>query len=231
MRTLAALIALTALMLLAACAAPRQQPPASTPPSPDRPENAAVASGTITDASGRPVASARVTAWAADAACRAAGTPVSHVSGADGTYQLRVAHGVGPEFDGCIIIEAAAGGSVVRAQRPVHYASDAAGRNGARVDLMLPQPPLLTRNEADRLIDVLRRAIQLEQDAIDELKHYIPDAPTALTPIAQHTRGIASVRLVSEGDRRFVYELVGRRPERNVQITIAQDVLTRIELP
>ncbi len=153
-----------------------------------------------------------------------------HVSGADGRYQLRVASSVGPEFDACIIVEAAAGGSVVRAQQLVHYASDAAGRNVATMNLMLPAAPVLTRTEADRLIQLLQNAMQ-NHDAVDELKLYIPQGQPALAPIAQYTRGIASVRLLSEGNRRFVYELTGRRAGRTIEVTVWQDALTHIDLP
>lgn len=223
------------LLLLAACAVPQAQhdrpTPANTPPPPHRPENAAVATGIVTDASGTPVPFARVSAWAADPACNPNGRPVVHVSGADGAYQLRVESGVGPEFDACIIAEAAAGGSMVRGQRAVHYASDAAGGNVARIDLSLPQPPYLTRGEADRLIELLRSAMQLDYEAVEELKLYVPGGSAALAPMSRYTRGIESVRLVSEGDRHFVYELQGRRPERSVRVTIRQDTLTRIELP
>lgn len=223
---------LLALLLITACAAqqPQREPAATTPPPPLRPENAAVATGIVTDGSGRPVPFARVAAWAADPACRTIGRPVVHVSGADGRYELRVPSSVGPEFEACIVAEAAANGSTVRVQQPVHYASDAAGRNAARIDLVLPQPPLLTRAEADRLIALLGAAMRGEQDAVEELKLYVPDL-SMLSSLARYTRGIDSVRMVSEGDRRFVYELKGRRPERNVQVTVAQDTLTRIELP
>jgi hypothetical protein len=225
---------LVALIFLAACATPQTQvsqpAAANTPPPPIRPENAAVASGIVTDSSGRPVASARVSAWAADASCNPIGRPEVHVSGADGRYQLRVASSVGPEFDACIIVEAAAGGSVVRAQQLVHYASDAAGRNVATMNLMLPAAPVLTRTEADRLIQLLQNAMQ-NHDAVDELKLYIPQGQPALAPIAQYTRGIASVRLLSEGNRRFVYELTGRRAGRTIEVTVWQDALTHIDLP
>ncbi|HEX8254731.1 MAG TPA: hypothetical protein VF846_16425 [Thermoanaerobaculia bacterium] len=220
------------LVLLAGCAAqPGTTPPANTPPPPIRPENAAVATGVVTDASGRPVAAARVTAWAADGACQPVGNPVSHITGADGRYQLRVEAGVGPQFDGCVVVRAAAGGSTARAQQQVHYAPASAGGNSATINLLLPQPPFLTRAEADRLIETLRAAMQGDEAARSELALYINDMPNALTPISRYTRGIESFRLVSEGDRRFVYQLTGRRPERNVEVTISQDVLTRIELP
>jgi len=226
MRTLAALL------LLAGCA---MQPatsttpaPAHTPPPPDRPENAAVATGVVTDASGRPVANARVRAFAADAACNTVGFPQQHVSGANGTYQLRVASSVGPQYDACIVVEAAAAGATVRAQSPVHYAPDSAGGNVATINLQLPPSTLLTRAEADRLIDVIGRAMRHEQDAIEELRLYgNPD----VNPISRYTRGIDSVRLVSEGDRRFTYELTGRRPGRTIQVTIWQDAVTHIDLP
>jgi hypothetical protein len=229
MRTLAALL------LLAGCATQRATtitpPPAHTPPMPIRPENAAVATGIVTDASGRPVANARVRAWAADAACNPIGRPEQHVSGENGSYELRVASGVGPQFDACVVAEASAAGATVRAQQPVHYAPDTAGGNVARIDLQFPPATLLTRAEADRLIDMVRRAIHGDNDAIEEMKLYLPQGNPALTPVSRYIRGVDAVNLVSEGDRRFTYELTGRRPGRSVQITIWQDALTHIDLP
>jgi hypothetical protein len=223
---------LTLLLLLAACApAAHQQTPAAAPALPPRPENAAVAIGTVRDAAGAPVPFARLTGWAADAACQPVGDAVSSVAGPDGSYQLRVERGVGPQFDACIVVEASAGGSRVRTQSTVRYAPDAARNNGVRVDLMLPQPPLLTRAEADRLAEIVRAAVSLDNDALAELQLYVPNAREALTPIARYTRGIESARLVTEGNRHYVYELIARRPERNVRLTIRQDTLTRIELP
>lgn len=223
---------LTLLLLLAACApAVQQQTGATAPALPSRPENAAVAIGTVRDAAGTPVPFARVSAWAADPACQPLGQAVSHVAGADGSYQLRVERGVGPQFDACIVVEASAGGSSVRAQNAVRYAPATGGNNGVRVDLMLPQPAILTRAEADRLAEIVRAAVSLDQDALRELQLYVPHAQEALTPIARYTRGIESVRLVTAGDRHYVYDLIARRPERNVRITIRQDTLTRLELP
>lgn len=202
--------------------------PAGAAPMPVRPENAAVATGVVTDASGRPVANARVRVWAADAACNTIGHPEQHVSGENGSYQLRVASGVGPQFDACIVVEAAAAGAIVRAQSPVHYAPDAAGGNVAQMNVQLPPATLLTRAEADRLIDVIGRAMRGEQDAVEELRLY---GNPSLAAISQYTRGIDSVRLVSEADRRFTYELTGRRPGRVIQITVWQDAITHIDLP
>jgi hypothetical protein len=212
-----------ALLLLAGCtAATSTPPPANTPPPPIRPVNAVDINGTVTDAEGRPVPSARVTVAECDGR-----NSVAHVSGADGTYQLRVERGVGPQSDGCVAVEAAAGGATVRVQREARFALGSA----IHVDLRLPQAQFLQRLDADRLMDLLRRGMQHEADAVAELKLYIPDAPTALTPISRYTRGIESFRVVEEGDRRFVYELKGRRAGRVVRVTVRQDVLTRIELP
>lgn len=211
------------LLLLAGCtAAPSTPPPASTPPPPIRPENAVDVSGIVTDAAGVPVPSARISASQCDGSNR-----VAHVTGADGSYELQVEGGVGPQFDGCVAVEAAAGGSVVRAQREARFGHGSA----VRVELKLPQAQFLTRLDADRLIDALRGAIQHDPEALAELKLYVPEAPAALTPMARYTRGIESVRVVEEGDRRFVYELKGRRPERTVRVTVRQDTLTRLELP
>jgi hypothetical protein len=211
------------LLLLAGCAAaPSTPPPANTPPPPIRPENAVDINGTVIDAAGTPVPGARVTASECDGSNR-----VSHVSGADGSYELRVERSVGPQVDGCIAVEAAAGGSTVRNELGARFARGSA----VRMDLRLPQAPFLNRLDADRLIETLQREMQGDQDALAELKLYIPGAPTSLTPIARYTRGIDSFRVVEEGDRRLVYELKGRRPERTVRVTVWQDTLTRVALP
>jgi hypothetical protein len=230
LRALLRMRTLVALLLLAGCTVQPATvpPPASTPPPPDRPENAAVATGTVMDAGGRPVANARVRVWAADAACNPIGRPEQHVTGDNGTYQLRVASSVGPQYDACIVVEAAAAGAVMRAQSPVHYAPDTVGGNVARMDLQLPPATLLTRAEADRLIEVIRHAMQGEQDAVEELRLY---GNPNIAPISQYTRGFDSVRVVTEGDRRYTYEVTGRRPGRTIQITIWQDAITHIELP
>jgi hypothetical protein len=216
------------LLFLSACTT--APPPALTPPPPIRPENAATATGVIRDASGRPVPRARIRAWAADLACRTVGSPETSVSGEDGSYQVRVARGVGPQFDGCIVVEAASGGANATSQQQVHYAPDTAGGNSVHLDLTMPPAKLLTRAEADRLIALVDAAMRYEGNARDELSLYVVDL-AKLDALAQYTRGIESTRVVSDGDRRFVYEIRGRRPERNVEITISQDALTRIELP
>lgn len=213
---------LIAILLLAGCTAAPSTAPANTPPPPIRPVNAVDINGTVMDANGAPVEGARVTAAECDGS-----NSVAHVSGADGTYELRVERGAGPQSDGCVAVEAAAGGSTVRLQRDAHF-----GRGAAiRVDLRLPQTQVLQRPDADRLIDTLTRAMRGEQDAVAELKLYIPDAPTSLAPMSRYTRGVDSWQVVEEGDRRFVYELKARRPERNVRVVVRQDALTRIELP
>jgi hypothetical protein len=61
--------------------------------------------------------------------------------------------------------------------------------------------------------------------ATEELALYTQDD---ITPHRRSLRGIADVRLLSENDRRFEYELVGMRPGTSVRVTIAQDSLTRI---
>ena len=213
---------LLALLLLTSCAVTTATKPAETPPPPIRPANAVDILGTVTDDAGMPVSGARISASECDGSNR-----VAHVTGADGSYELRVEHGVGPESDGCIALEAAAGGAVQRIQRQARFARGSA----IRVDLRLPRAQFLTQLDADRLIDLLRRSTEHDADAIAELRLYLPDAPTSLAPMARYTRGIASSRLVDQGDRRFVYELTGRRPGRNVRVTVRQDALTRIELP
>lgn len=219
MRRLACLL----LLLLAACATrPAQQPPASTPPPPDRMENVVTAFGIIKDPAGKPLQNVRVRAWEADGHCDAIGGPVTRTSGSDGAYEVTVGRRVGPEFEGCIVLEFAAGGAVAFLPRNAHFARD----SRLKIDVMLPPARVLTRAEADRLMQVVRGAMhEGSPAAVEELALYTRDD---LTPHRRNLRGISDVRLVSEGDRRFEYELAGMRPGTSVRVTIAQDSLTSI---
>lgn len=224
-------------LLLTACTAPvAAPPPASTPPPPpDRPENAAVAAGIVRDAAGRAVERARVTAWAADPSCTPRGIPQSVVTGEDGSYQVRVEAGVGPQFDGCIVLEAAAGGAVTKTQQSVRYAPDRAGGNDVRLDITLPPAPPLTRAEADRLVALVVEAMRHDHEAVQELALYLgrstTDTYSYLTPFAQRTRGVeAPPRLAVQSGRTFEYELTGRRPGTSMRVIVAQDALTRVDV-
>lgn len=224
---------LAILILLAACTpSATTPPPASTPPPPHRPENAAVAAGVIRDAGGRPVSRAAISAWAADPACNVVGHPETAVSGEDGSYQIRVTQSVGPQFDACIVLEARAGGTVTRAQYPVHYAPDSVGNNSVRADITLLPATLLTRQEADRLIELVQRAMRNEYQAMQELAPYLnldsSQVNAALAPFMQRTRRVENVVLLEERNGQYVYELQGGRGP--TRVTIAQDALTRISL-
>ena len=218
------------LLLLAACAVtPSTPPPASTPPPPHRPENAAVATGIIRDAGGRAVSRAAIRAWAADPACNVIEPPTEVVSGEDGSYEVRVGRTVGPQFDACIVLEARAGGATARVQQPVRYV---ANPPSVPIDMTLLPAALLTRDEANRLIDLVQRAMRNEHEAVQELAPYlnrdVSSAYSALAPIAQRIRRPESVTLVEEGDRRYVYEMRGARG--TARVTIAQDAITTITL-
>lgn len=221
MRRLACLI-----VFLAACTT---TPPLESPPPPDRPENMASAYGIVRDPGGRPVANARIRAWEANVSCTPQGGPVSRPSGADGAYEITVGRSVGPAYEGCIVLEVAAGGAVERIERPVRFASDRAGHSRTRVDVTLTPAPMLTRAEADRLIAMVRNAMHTgDHDATQELALYTGGAD--LTEQRRSVRGIADVRLLTAGDRRYEYELVGTRPGTSLRVTIAQDSLTRITI-
>jgi hypothetical protein len=218
---------LACLILFAACTATPATPPAHTPPPPDRPENMATAYGIVRDPAGRPVANARIRAWEAGPSCTPGGGPVDRPSGADGTYEITVGRIVGPAYEGCIVLEVAAGGAVERVERPSRFASDAAGHPRTRIDVTLTPAPLLTRAEADRLIALVRTAMHTgDHDATQELALYIGGAD--LSEQRRTVRGIADVRLLTAGDRRYEYELVGTRPGTSMLVTIEQDSLTRI---
>lgn len=214
-------------LVVAACLPPQPMPttPASTPPPPVRPENVVTAFGVVRDPANAPLANARVRGWEADGHCDAVGGPVTRLSGPDGTYEITVGRRVGPAFEGCIVLEFAAGGSVALVQQNARFAS---GAEAARLPLNVVLPParLLTRAEADRLIEVVRHAMHEGwQAAIEELALYTQED---YTEHRRQLRGIAGVQLLSEGDRRFEYELTGTRPGTSVRVTIEQDALTRI---
>lgn len=210
------------LVLLAACTTQPAQPLVSTPPPPVRPENVVTAFGIIKDPAGRPLQHVRVRAWEADGHCDAIGGPNTRTSGSDGAYEVTVGRRVGPAFEGCIVLEFAAGGSVAFLPRNASFSQD----SRLKIDVLLPPARVLNRAEADRLIQVVRGAMhEGSPAAVEELALYTQDD---ITPHRRNLRGITDVRLVSEGDRRFEYELVGMRPGTSVRVTIAQDSLTRI---
>jgi hypothetical protein len=217
-----------AILLLAACAAQQPAPPAAnTPPPPMRPEDVVIATGVVRDPSGAPLPGARVRVWQADPACTPLGGAVTRPTGAGGTYEIAAGTSVGPQYDACVILEFAAGGAVERIQRNARYASESVGER-LRIDVTLPPATLLTRAEADRLIEVVRRAMHgSEHDAVEELALYLREDTTEQR---RRLRGIAGVRLVSDGDRKFEYELTGTRPGTSVRVAIEQDSLTRIRL-
>lgn len=219
-----------ALLLLLVGCAPAAVPPATTPPPlPTRPENVAAATGVVHDSSGRPVPHARIRAWAADPSCRQEGDGVQVWS--NERFEVTVERGVGPQERGCLIVEAAAGGSVVTRTFPATFAS---GGGGDRVvaDLVLPAPPALTRAEADRLMDLVRRGINTrERAAIEELAMYtregVQELYAHLGETQRHLRTVVDMRLVSDSGGGFVYELSGHRSP-PVQVTVSQDALTRV---
>lgn len=215
------------ILLLAACLPPKPVPsaPAATPPPPVRPENVVTAFGVVRDPAGAPLPNARVRGWEADGHCDAIGGPVTRLTGADGSYEITLGRTVGPAFEGCVVLEFAAGGSVALLQQNARFASGAEATR-LPLDVVLPPARLLTRAEADRLIEVVRHAMHEGwQAAAEELALYTQED---YTEHRRQLRGIAGVRLVAGGDRRFEYELTGTRPGTSVRVTIAQDALTRI---
>lgn len=218
---------LACLLLLTACVTqPPVTPPAGTPPPPHRPANVVTAFGVVRDPAGQPLEHARVRAWEADVDCDAIGGPITRHSAADGTYEITVGNKVGPQFEGCIVVEIAAGGSVALLQRGATYAPESAGISRLRIDVALPPPRPLTRAEADRLIEIVRSALhEGPLFATEQLALYTRED---IVPYRRDLRGIAEVRLVSEGERRFEYELTGTRPGTSVRVVMEQGALTRI---
>ncbi|HEX8173063.1 MAG TPA: hypothetical protein VF824_21190 [Thermoanaerobaculia bacterium] len=220
------------LLLLAAACTTTTVPPASTPPPPpDRPENLVVARGVVFDANGGRAAFARVRAWAADPSCVATREPFVVRAGADGSYEVTADVGVGPQYDGCLIVEAASGGAVVKKQTPVRFASGADAPHET-LDLYLPRPEPLTRAEAERLIGVVKSAlVTRDTAAVEELSLYTDRGRealyTTLGELQRRIRTVLTTALTSERGGRYVYVLSGQR-EPPVTVTIEQDVRTKI---
>lgn len=213
------------LLLLAACA-PRTVPPASTPPPPPpRPNNAVAVHGSVFDSAGQPVPHAMLRLWGSDPSCSATGEPVTSWSGASSRFEVTLERGVGPAERGCVIVEATAGGATARRTLPVTFTNP-----GERVeaDLTLPPPARLTRAEADRIIDVVRRGITTrDRAALDELAGYLGAGPEAvshrLSDVQRHLRTVTNVTFIEP----YVYELQGHR-EPPLRVTVTQDSLTRV---
>lgn len=201
------------LLLLAACTASERTvvPPANTPPALPPRASAAAIHGSVFDSAGQPVPHAMLRVWNA---CNAAGEPVTRWSGASSSYEI--------EVDGeCAVIEAAAGGAKARRTfRP-------GGKRVAR-DINLPPPARLTRAEADRIINVVRKGIvSRDPAAVSELATYTGLGPEAtagrLADVQRHLRTVTSVTFIEP----YVYELKGHR-EPPLRVTISQDALTRV---
>ena len=215
------------LLLLTACA-PRTVPPASTPPPPpERPNNRIVVHGNVFDSSGQPVPHPRVRAWAADPSCNPAGDPVQVWGGASSSFEVTIERGVGPAERGCLVIDATGGGATSRRAFPVTFSN-----SGERVerDITLPPPQILSRAEADRVIDVVRTAIvSRDRAAVEELAGYLAITPEAaysrLGDIQRHLRTVTEVVFIEP----YVYELKGHR-DPPLRVRVTQDSVTRVEL-
>ena len=219
---------LAALLLFVSCAT-APPPPASVPPPPDRPENVVTASGIVRDPGGAPLAGVRIRAWEADAACTPDGGPITRHSGSDGRYDITVGRRIGPQYEGCIVLELTSGGAVERVQRNATFAPERAGIGRLTVDAVLQPAPLLTRAEAERLMELVRSALSGGgHEVTEELALYTGRAD--LTPYQRELRGVGDVRLVSAGDRRYEFELTGVRPGTSARVTVSQPgSLTRID--
>jgi hypothetical protein len=201
-------IALLVLALSLACRTQQMPPstpplPATTPPPPpERPVNLAHVAGRVVDVTGLSVDGALVRAWGASSDCRPAGDPVVVTSGASGEFSLAVERGVGPAESGCVVIEARAGSSVERVERPVLFArGKEETRNRIDLDrIYLPRAPILTHQEAERLIGVLTAAIRGDREAEEELDHYVRGdrfrVHAALDAYRSYLRGVSAVHFV-----------------------------------
>lgn len=222
MRRTAALL----LLLIACSPASRRVPPASTPPPPPvRPENVVTVHGNVFDSAGLAVPHPRIRAWASDASCRESGEPVRVWGGASSSYEVTVERGVGPAERGCVVLEVSAGGSTARRTLPATFTTPAPR---LEADVTLGPPPRLTRAEADRIIEIVRRGLTTRDPAaVEETALFLgttPDAAAARLADAQrHLRTVTNVRMLRE----FVYELTGHR-QPPLEVTITQDSVTRV---
>jgi len=214
------------LLLLAACTATDRVPPTTPSPPPVRPENVAVLEGSVFDSAGQLVPHPRIDARAAGPSCEPEGPLFRVWGGASSSYQLTLERGAGPAERGCVVVDVAAGGAKMRRTFPVAFSNPP---KPLTADLTLPPPAPLTRAEADRIIEIVRRGIvSRDREAIDELAVYLgigPEATSArLADIQRHLRTVTAVNFVDE----FTYELSGQR-EPALVVKIRQDSLTRIE--
>lgn len=205
MRCVIPLLVLTLSLACRTAPMPPSTPPLPTttpPPPPERPVNVAHVAGRVVDVTGLSVDGASVRAWGASSDCRPAGEPVVVTTGGSGEFTLAVERGVGPAESGCVVIEARAGSSIERLERPVLFARGT-DETRNRVDLdriYLPRAAELTQQEAERLIGVLTAAIRGDREAEEELDHYVRGdrfrVHAALDAYRAYLRGVSSVRFV-----------------------------------
>ena len=201
-------IVILILVLSGGCRSADSPPPAppipplpsatSVPPPPERPPNRVELQGRVTTPRGLPAEGARLRAWGADATCVPSGSQFETTSGADGTFTLLVTRGIGPTESGCILIEAALGGSQLRRRIPGVFASGEGADHRVFADFHLPPPAILGFDEAEKMVRDLAAAPRAgDPRAIEDLDLYVRGNAEAfrgaLEQMARYLRDIHSV--------------------------------------
>ena len=222
-----------AIVLVVACAPAQLPPPASPstpPPVPPRPDRIARVTGTVVDVRGEPVAGAAVALVVGDEQCRPSSAKFQAVSGASGSFTIEPDIGMGIDESRCVFVTATGGGSTAAAEGRVRFSSPAqgSGTDETRLRLQLPRPGPLTREEADRLIDLFRRTLHShDPELFRETGTYregVESLITGLNDIGSALRGITESTMTEP----YVYRLMGRTGQQ-ITVRIEQDSLNRLQ--
>lgn len=238
MRTLAILL----LGLTLGCRTPApppatpSTPPLSPPPLPVRAISAAAVTGEVLDRSGMAVDGALVQAQSGGVECEPAEGAFSTFTDAAGRFSLVVERGVGPEEQGCVVLNAGAGGAAASVRIPATFTSIAGDpRRELHATLRLGAPPPLDRATGERLIALLDAGMRGDHEAMRQLDLYIRGDLGRVLPIvnahASWLRGIRSIEPIdAEDDQRLRWRLTGAAG-RSVTITLHRENLLELHGP
>ncbi|MGH9457628.1 MAG: hypothetical protein ACRD2J_08320 [Thermoanaerobaculia bacterium] len=229
------------LVLVLACRTPTAPtppiPPQTPPPLPERAINVAHVAGRVVDVIGLAVDGPVVSVWSTGADCRLAGEPVTATGGMGGEFAIEVERGVGPEEFGCVVVEARAGGSSVRAERHVVFtAAQGDPRNRVELRLQLPRAPELTRDEGERLVRLLAEAVRTGAPAtIEELDPHIRGdrqrVHAALDAYRQYLRTIDSIEFAGAEGTHWMRWRMNGVADRSVTTAVYRESLIELHGP
>lgn len=192
-------------------------------------------SGIVADAAGMRVDGAVVTVWPAGVDCAATGGSAMAVTDASGAFAVSVERGTGPAEQGCVVVEAKAGGSSARAVRNAFFASGSAA-DRVELELSLPRAPELTRKEGERLVDLLARAIPGgDEEVLRELDLYVRGdrqwLDGALTAYRQYLRGITAIEPAGEENDHWMRWRIEGVAGRSVTTAVYRETLIELHGP